>query len=95
MKILITLTTIYFLTMTSSFAAPVVGKVLKARGKVTALFPGGKEAVELKKGMSVREDTSLLSANGSFAQIQMNDGSRLVLGPKSKMVIKILKFFVE
>lgn len=75
----------------NAFAAPVVGKVIKARGTLSALFPGEKEAKDLKMGMPVMEDTSILSGDGSFAQIEMNDGSRLVLGPKSKMVVNFMK----
>lgn len=90
MKIL-SLIIVYMATMMSAYGASSVGKVLKSRGKVTALFPGAKEAVELKQGMSISEDTSILSGDASFAQIQMNDGSRLVIGPKSKMIVNFIK----
>jgi hypothetical protein len=72
-------------------AAPVIGKIIKLKGKVTALYPGELEAVQLKKGAKVKEDTSLLSAKGAFAIVRLNDKSKLILGPNSKLVVQFPK----
>lgn len=76
---------------TSLLAAPTIGKIIKLKGKVTALYPGELEAVTLKRGSAVKEDTSLLSAKGAFAVVRLNDKSKLILGPNSKLVVQYPK----
>jgi hypothetical protein len=77
------------LTLTSSLAAPkrLVGSVIKLRGKVTQLAPGQHIARALKVGQKVKEDTSIVTAERSFAKIQFDDGSMIFIGPKSKVVV--------
>lgn len=74
-----------------TLAASTIGKIVKLKGKVTALFPGELEARIVKRGTRVKEDTSLLSNKGSFAVIKLNDGSKLILGPNSKLVVTFPK----
>lgn len=72
-------------------AAPIIGKIIKLKGKVTGLYPGELKAVTMKKGSKVKEDTSLLSAKGSFAIVKLNDKSKLILGPNSKLIVQYPK----
>lgn len=76
---------------TQLHARSVIGKIILLRGQVTALYPGELEAVKVKKNMPIKEDTSLLSQEKSFAQVQLKDGSKLILGPNSKMVVNYPK----
>jgi hypothetical protein len=68
-----------------------VGKVIKIRGKISVLQPHTLKAILLKKGSFVYEDSSLLSSKASFALIKMIDGSRVTIGPKSKIVLSMVK----
>jgi len=71
-----------------SFAAlPVIGEVVKVRGKASALFIGQREAIKVKKGMKIRKDTSILTKLRSFVQVRLNDNSKISIGPNSKMTI--------
>lgn len=72
----------------SSLAAyKVVGEVVKIRGKVTILAPGELQSRKLTVGQRVKEDSSILTDEKSFARLKLHDGSTLNIGPKSKMAI--------
>lgn len=58
------------------------------RGNVTALPPQAKNAVEVKKGLSLPSDTSVYAQKRSFAKIKLTNGSVLTVGPESKVVIE-------
>jgi hypothetical protein len=65
--------------------------VLLAKGKVTKLLPGKHKAGKVKKGDKVPEDTSILTGKGSIVKVKMPDGSMVSLGPKSKLVVSLMK----
>lgn len=62
-------------------------KVIMVRGTVTALKPGTSEAIKVKKGMTLPEDTSILTAEKSVVRLKFADNSTMNLGPKSKVVV--------
>jgi hypothetical protein len=76
---------IVFLLTLSTLGAGV--KVIKVKGKVSALYPHTLKAVYLKKGDVLPEDTSILTKSRSFVKLKYEDGSTVSLGPKSKIVI--------
>lgn len=70
----------------SSFGAQ-TAKVLMVRGEVTALRPGDVDAIKVKKGQVLPEDTSILTAAKSIVRLKFADKSTMNLGPKSKVVV--------
>ena len=71
---------------TSAFAAQ-TAKVIMVKGKVTALKPGAKTAIKVKKGQSFPEETSILTAEKSIVRLKFADKSTMNLGPKSKVIV--------
>lgn len=69
-----------------SFAAE-FGKVIRLRGYATMLSPGAKNARVVELGQKIFEDTSILTKSKSFAVIEFADGSRMSIGPNSKVVV--------
>ncbi|GAB4418969.1 MAG: hypothetical protein OHK0056_28850 [Bacteriovoracaceae bacterium] len=69
----------------SAFAS--IAKVKTARGKVTRISPGMKEAAVVQAGDQLQKDTSILTQEKSFAIIVYNDGTQVTLGPNSKMIV--------
>ncbi len=65
------------------------GEVVKLRGKSTILLPHKLKARNLKKGDLVVEDSSIVTQKKTFVQIKMSDGSKVTIGPSSKMVLSI------
>ena len=57
---------------------------------VSALFPKSLEAVRLKIGDLVPEDTSILTQKKSFVRIQLNNKSYFNVGPDTKIVLKTI-----
>ena len=72
-------------------AEPEIGQSLLVRGEVSILPPHSLEAHQLKRGEKIKEDSSILTGSKSFARIKLDNGSVLNLGPKSKMVIVLMK----
>lgn len=68
-----------------------IGKVKIAKGEVTVLQPHALKAVSLKKGDFVYEDSSILSSEKSFAKIKFINDSYITIGPKSKVVVNLVK----
>lgn len=66
-------------------------KVKFVRGEVTALFPTAKQAVKVKRGQSIPEDTSIVTKEKSIVRLKLADGSVVSLGPKSMMVVKVMQ----
>lgn len=89
MKTLIILFTLFFVS--TAFAKPRVGTVVKLRGKATFLSPGSMKARYLKLGQKVNEDTSVLTEKRSFVRIKFVDDSVINIGPESKAVIVQMK----
>jgi len=68
-----------------------VAMVVITRGEISILRPRTLKAIPLTNGMSLSEDSSILSGEKSFARIKFSDGSILNIGPESKLVVKIHK----
>ncbi len=76
----------------ASFAKKVVAEVVLVKGKVTKLNPGAHDAVAVKKGDSLQEDTSVVTGDKSIVRIKYKkDGSIITLGQKGKFVIEEVK----
>lgn len=65
--------------------------VKMVRGHVTILPPGHHDATEVYEGMSVKEDSSIVTGDKSFVRIMDYTGSLINIGPSSKAVIKTLQ----
>lgn len=78
---------IFAFTFVGHALAAQTAKVIMARGTVTALKPGATEAIKVKKGMTLPEDTSILTAEKSVVRLKFADKSTMNLGPKSKVVV--------
>ncbi len=93
MKTLIISTMLFFAI--NLYAAPKkdfpIGKITMLRGKVSALQPHTLDAVILKKGDFVYEDSSLLASAKSFAKIKLINDSFITIGPKSKVIVNLVK----
>lgn len=76
-----------FLSTSNSHSKANIAKVVKIRGKVTLLRPGGLEAVKVKMNDQLSEDSSIVTYRRSFIRIMFDDGSTVSLGPKSKIVV--------
>ena len=68
----------------AAFAADAIGKVAAVVGKPSASGPGGDR--DLKAGAAVYEDDKIEVRSGN-AQIILADGTRLVIGPGSTLVL--------
>ena len=68
----------------AAFAADPIGKVVAIVGAPSASGPGGDR--NLKAGAAVYEDDKIEVSNGN-AQIILADGTRLVIGPGSTLVL--------
>lgn len=69
-----------------AFAADPIGKVAAARGSPSASGPGGDR--KLTSGSTVFEGDTIRASNGGNVQITLNDGTRLVVGPASQLVLQ-------
>lgn len=89
-KIVIVLISLTFLSLPSVGAnesGVPIGKVQLIKGRVSALHPHTLEAIQLKKGDPIYEESSLLSNKKSFVKIKLDSGASINLGPKSKLVV--------
>lgn len=66
-----------------------IAKAIMTRGNVTVLMPGELEAVNLKKGMMLKKDSSVLVSGKGFARIKFINDSLVTLGPDSKMIVEM------
>lgn len=89
MKKLLVSAVILAISSTSLFGATYryVGKITKLRGDVTVLSPGQLTSRILRKGDKVKEDTSIVTGEKSFARLTFEDGSTLNIGPNSKTIV--------
>ncbi len=71
-------------SQSSAIAASAIGKVAATIGTPTASGPAGDR--DLKAGAAVYEDDKIVVRNGN-AQIILADGTRLVIGPGSTLVL--------
>lgn len=71
----------------SLFAAP-SAKVILKKGKVTKLLPHKKQALPVKMGDILPQDTSVVTSEKSVLKLKFDDDSTLTLGPKSMIVIQ-------
>ncbi len=71
-------------SQSSAIAADAIGKVAAALGTPTASGPAGDR--DLKAGAPVYEDDKIVVRNGN-AQIILADGTKLVIGPGSSLVL--------
>ena len=67
-----------------AFAADAIGEVAAVVGKPSASGPSGDR--DLKAGAPVFEDDKIVVRNGN-AQIILNDGTKLVVGPGSTLIL--------
>lgn len=67
-----------------SFAADAIGNVVAVVGSPSASGPSGNRP--LKKDSDVFEDDTIVVTSGN-AQIILNDGTRIVVGPSSKLLL--------
>ena len=67
-----------------AFAADAIGEVAAVVGKPSASGPSGDR--DLKAGAPVFEDDKIVVRNGN-AQLILNDGTKLVVGPGSTLVL--------
>jgi hypothetical protein len=72
-------------------ATPIVGKVAKIQGKVTATGVDGKSR-ELSKGAAVFSEDKLESMGESNAVLVFRDQSRMTVTPNSVVVLENVKF---
>jgi hypothetical protein len=70
----------------STEAADAIGKVAAIKGFPTASGPGG--ARELERGSQLFEGDTIKASNGGNVQVVLNDGTRLVVGPASQLVLE-------
>ncbi|OUR97228.1 hypothetical protein A9Q84_12950 [Halobacteriovorax marinus] len=70
-----------------SFSRGNIARVVKIRGKVTLLKPGGLSAIKVQLNDKLTEDASLVTYRRSFIRIMFDDGSTVSLGPKSKIIV--------
>lgn len=68
-----------------------IATIKRAKGTVTRLSPGMRDAVEVKVGDKIPKDSSILTGEKSFAMITYSDGTQVTLGPDSKLVIDKLE----
>ena len=66
-------------------AAEPIGKVVAVSGTPSASGPGGDR--KLSAGTSVFEDDKITVAGSGNAQVMLNDGTKLVVGPSSTLVL--------
>lgn len=81
---------LFSLTLVGQVFAAQTAKVLMVKGNVTALRPGDKNAIVVKRGQVLPEETSILTASKSIVRIKFADKSTMNLGPKSKVVVSKL-----
>ena len=88
-KLTILLLSLILTTLSFAQEKNVSATVLKVRGKVEAKLPSGK-VIKVKKGDKLPSLTTLTSSAKSFAVVQMVDKTKLTLGPKSEIQLKVL-----
>lgn len=77
---------LFLVSFSVAEASPIVAKITKTRGKVSILVRGSKVARMVKVGDKVREDSSILTGNKSFARLVfLSDNTVLNVGPRSKV----------
>tara|TARA_R110000868_G_scaffold75979_3_gene218900 strand:- start:4106 stop:5908 length:1803 start_codon:yes stop_codon:yes gene_type:complete len=64
-----------------------MAKVIRIRGYATQLAPGAMDARTVELGQKIFEDTSILTKEKSFVVLEFTDGSRMSIGPNSKVVV--------
>jgi hypothetical protein len=69
----------------SAFAANPIGKVVAVAGAPSVSGPGGKRT--LSAGSVVFEDDKISVGGAGNAQIILNDGTKLVVGPSSSLLL--------
>jgi FecR protein len=73
------------LTSDFAFAADPMGAVVAVQGRPTAAGPGGSRA--LSSGSDVFEGDTVTVGDGN-AQLQLDDGTKLVVGPSSRLLLQ-------
>jgi hypothetical protein len=75
-----------FLTAGFALSAEPIGKVSALLGTPTASGPGGQRAIS--SGSPLYVGDTIRASNGGNVQITLNDGTRLVVGPASQLVLQ-------
>jgi hypothetical protein len=75
---------------TAQAAAPEVGKAVVVKNEVVLQSPA--EAKPLKRGAKVHQDESLITGKGASAEIELQDKTKLAVGPDSTIVLDKLVF---
>ena len=87
MKVLKLTIFVFFSTSAFSQSGEYIAEVSMLRGNATKLELGMRNAIKLKKGDKLKEDTSILTGKSSFVQLKYYDNSLTNLGPNSKIVV--------
>lgn len=77
---------ITFAGLPAAHAADAIGRVSAFKGFPTASGTGGARALE--KGSALFEGDTIKSSGGGNVQITLRDGTRLVVGPASQLVLE-------
>ncbi len=80
-------TLLVLLLVSNSLFSAEFGKVIRLRGYATLLSPGAKNARVVEFGQKIYEDTSILTTAKSFVILEFKDGSKMSIGPNSKVVV--------
>ncbi len=70
-----------------SSSYPFIAKAVIVRGSVTYLAVSDKKAVQLKKGVMVRQGTSIVTGKNSFVRLRFKNGALISLGSNGKIVV--------
>ncbi len=80
-------TLVIFFNQESFSSYPFIAEVTLVRGKATFLPIPEKKALTLKKGIKIRQGTSIVTGKNSFVRLRFKNGSLISLGSNSKIVV--------
>ncbi len=74
----------------SLYATPkYVASIVKTRGSATVLLPGMKAAEQIKEGLKLPSDSSIVTERRSVVVVEYLDKSQVTVGPNSKIVVRV------
>ena len=80
-------TLVIFFNQESFSSYPFIAEATLVRGKATFLSVPEKKALTLKKGIKIRQGTSIVTGKNSFVRLRFKNGSLISLGSNSKIVV--------
>ena len=87
LRVLFTALVIFFNQESFSSSYPVIAEAIIVRGRATFLPIPQKKALKLKKGIKIRQGTSIVTGKNSFVRLRFKNGSLISLGSQSKIVV--------